>query len=114
MAKLDTSKINEFIEIISPLLRENETHVQESCEKQKPLPFYFRNDDFHKALSELNILTKMMVEDEDNDFVVKTEFENEERVKEKGIEFILRTKKVIPGKPKKPETWSTKSMQARA
>ena len=55
-------------------------------------------------MRELDSMTLMMLED--NEFIVKTEFEHEERVIEKqkdgDLVYVLRTKKVIPGKPKKP------------
>ena len=55
-------------------------------------------------MRELDSMTLMMLED--NEFIVKTEFEHEERVidkhKDGDLVYVLRTKKVIPGKPKKP------------
>ena len=71
---------------------------------ETPLPSYFRKNDFHKSLRELDQMSLLMLED--NEFIVKTEFEHEERVNEyhpKGnLVYVLRTKRVIPGKPKKP------------
>lgn len=70
----------------------------------KPLPYTYRNTDFKRSLRDLDELSINMLED--NEWVVKTEFAHAERVVENtengSFEYILRTKKVIPGKPKKP------------
>lgn len=104
--ELNTFKLNEFIESISPFLTEHDKHKkgQVDCFCSKPLPYTYRFTDFKRSLRDLDELSINMLEE--NEWVVKTEFAHEERNVENTangpFEYILRTKAVIPGKPKKP------------
>lgn len=105
--ELSTFKLDDFIQSISPFLTEHDDFKKEMSNHDnggKPLPYSYRNTDFKRSLRDLDELSNNMLQG--NEWVVKTEFAHAERVVEDTpngtFEYVLRTKKVVPGKPKKP------------